>query len=83
MNYNAKSKSVYIYDNLIKNNLFQKQLKSSTLWSCNVRSKKLRCSATVSQAGENYVRGKNLHVHPADHSLLSKTKIKTQVRFFN
>ena len=40
-----------------------------------VRSKKLRCRATVKQRGDHYTAGTHPHLHEADPGSLAKAKI--------
>lgn len=65
---------ILIYNNsviiLIYNNsiiipiFFQNANKSSTLWTCSVRSSKLRCHATVSQKGDQFRAGTAIQQTP-------------------
>ena len=57
----------------------KKQQKTSTIWTCSVRSKKIRCYATVTQKGSEFRRGNQNHVHPADPSTLSTVQVSSKV----
>lgn len=58
---------------------FQLKSQSSTLWTCSVRSKKMRCHATVRQVGDQFVRGLNAHCHPGDIKLPVRVKVSAEV----
>lgn len=82
---------ILIYNNsviiLIYNNsiiipiFFQNANKSSTLWTCSVRSSKLRCHATVSQKGDQFRAGVQPHCHPADPRLPVYKEVDAVVSF--
>ena len=46
-----------------------KRVKSSTSWTCSIRSKKLGCLATVTQNGDHFIRGPQRHDYPPDLKL--------------
>ncbi|KAL5006692.1 hypothetical protein ScPMuIL_015498 [Solemya velum] len=54
--------------------------KSSTYWTCSVRSKKMRCPATVTQIGDNFRRGIQKHIHFADLKLALQKEISATVK---
>ncbi|KAK3083417.1 hypothetical protein FSP39_022105 [Pinctada imbricata] len=54
--------------------------KSSTRWFCSVRSKSIRCRATVSQVGDAFFPGASGHSHPGDPKLLLRVELQKQVR---
>ena len=39
----------------------------------------LWCKATITQRGNNFILGPNPYIHPSDHGLLKKTKIRADV----
>ncbi|XP_056022785.1 uncharacterized protein LOC125648832 isoform X2 [Ostrea edulis] len=53
---------------------FGKDNKSSILWTCSVRSSKVRCHATVSQKGDHFRAGVQPYCHPADPNFPSTKK---------
>ena len=53
-------------------NIFRKTSEYSQDWQCTVRSKKLRCRATVKQRGDHYTAGTHPHLHEADPGALAK-----------
>lgn len=59
--------------------IFQHKNKETTVWTCSVRSATIRCRATVLQRGNSFVRGANVHVHPADLKLPHLKKVSAQV----
>eukprot|EP00105_Crassostrea_gigas_P005394 XP_011418978.1 PREDICTED: uncharacterized protein LOC105322138 [Crassostrea gigas] len=54
--------------------------KETTMWTCSVRSATIRCRATVLQRGNSFVRGANVHVHPADLKLPHLKKVSAQAK---
>lgn len=50
------------------------------MWTCSVRSATIRCRATVLQRGNSFVRGANVHVHPADLKLPHLKKVSAQAK---
>ena len=61
-------------------NLFRKTSEYSQDWQCTVRSKKLRCRATVKQRGDHYTAGLHPHLHEADPGSLARAKISIAVK---
>ena len=61
-------------------NLFRKTSEYSQDWQCTVRSKKLRCRATVKQRGDHYTAGLHPHLHEADPGSLARAKISVAVK---
>ena len=53
--------------------------KDSTTWACSVRSKKLRCRATVKR--DQFVSGIQRHAHPPDLKLALQTELSARVYF--
>ncbi|VDI06916.1 Hypothetical predicted protein [Mytilus galloprovincialis] len=60
----------------------KKDLKKSTLWTCSVRSAKIRCHATVSQVGDVFRAGIQNHIHPADLELPIYKEVAAKVSTF-
>ncbi|CAC5378806.1 unnamed protein product [Mytilus coruscus] len=58
----------------------KKDLKKSTLWTCSVRSAKMRCHATVSQVGDVFRPGFQIHTHPADLKLPIYKEVAAKVK---
>ena len=53
--------------------------RGDTHWQCVVRRKTMKCYATVFQRGEEYIRGKKAHCHPA-HPLTACHKRRRKQR---
>ncbi|XP_050398166.1 uncharacterized protein LOC126816060 isoform X2 [Patella vulgata] len=49
-------------------------------WRCTVRNKKIRCAATVSQKGDQFIRGKHEHSHDPKAGLLTSVLITAEAR---
>ncbi|XP_062594510.1 uncharacterized protein LOC134255924 [Saccostrea cucullata] len=54
--------------------------KETTMWTCSVRSAKMRCHATVLQRGNSFVRGPNAHQHPGDLKLPLLKKVSAEAK---
>ncbi|CAD5126475.1 DgyrCDS14598 [Dimorphilus gyrociliatus] len=52
------------------------QYKSSTIWICSVRNKKIRCPASIIQRGSNFHLGSKSHIHPPKKNLEQNIEIK-------
>lgn len=49
------------------------------MWICSVRSKKMRCPATVLQTRGDFQMGQIQHIHPADPRLPLRVKVSAEV----
>lgn len=58
----------------------KRENKTSTAWTCAVRSTKMRCHATVLQKGDFFVRGPAQHCHPGDLKLPVLKKISSKAK---
>ncbi|XP_062616522.1 uncharacterized protein LOC134278217 [Saccostrea cucullata] len=52
----------------------------TTTWTCSMRSKKLKCYASVSQQGELFVKGSSKHLHPGNLKLPHLKEISAKVK---
>lgn len=64
---------IYFFQRLRKNNTI-------TDWCCSIRSKALRCSATVVQNCDNFKNGPSAHNHPAKPGIGTAVKIIAEVK---
>ena len=53
----------------------KKPNKSTTYWTCSVRNKKVKCTATVIQKNGKFKIGFGSHCHPAKPAILEATKV--------
>ena len=51
------------------------------MWTCSIRSKKMRCPATVLQTGGEFQLGTVSHIHPADPKLPYRVKVSAEVSY--
>lgn len=77
--FNLKKPNIVMMPYLMLLLIFQHKNKETTMWTCSVRSATIRCRATVLQRGNSFVRGANVHVHPADLKLPHLKKVSAQV----
>ena len=54
--------------------------KTSTDWQCSVRSKTVKCRATVKEKNGTFIEGPQPHCHQPQAESLAKTKIAVQVK---
>ncbi|XP_033726217.1 uncharacterized protein LOC117315906 [Pecten maximus] len=54
---------------------FQKTNKSTTIWTCSIRSKTIHCYATIVAKGTQFNRGPQEHVHPPEPRKTAKAKV--------
>ncbi|XP_033746946.1 uncharacterized protein LOC117332171 [Pecten maximus] len=54
--------------------------KSTTIWTCSIRSKNIRCYASIVAKGTQFNRGPQEHVHPPEPRKTAKAKVTMKAK---